>query len=147
MKNILKILLLLFIVGIIAGTGVYFYVFHKPHRNLAKEKAVASISADSLLLAFEKNETKANASYLDKAIEVTGLIDEITANKNTYTINLKVENVDFGGIKCTLDSTEVTKVSKIKPGQTISLKGQCTGWLNDADLGINEVSLTSCFFQ
>jgi hypothetical protein len=147
MKKIIKILILLFIVGLSVGAGMFLYVFHKPQRNLAEEKTIASFTADSLLITFENNETLANANYLDKAIEVTGIVNEITANQNTLTINMKVADVDLGGVKCTFDPVDATKANEIQTGQTITLKGKCTGWINDTDIGIKEVSLSSCFLE
>jgi hypothetical protein len=147
LKKLFKIPLLLFVIGLMAGAGMFLYVFHKPQRNLVSEKTIASFKADSLMVTFETDETSANIKYLDKAIEVTGTIDEITPNQNTITINLKVEDVDFGGIKCTLDPGNALKANELKPGQTITLKGKCTGYINDTDLGIKEVSLSSCFLE
>jgi hypothetical protein len=144
MSKTIKILLALFIAGVVVFIGVYRYTFYKPHRNLTGEKAIAKLEAAALMSAFEANDSIANASYLDKAIEVTGVIGEVTPNGNTVTINLKVEGIDFGGIKCTLDEAEALKAQDLQPGQTISIKGQCSGWNNDEDLGIKEVSLTRC---
>ncbi|MFA6403779.1 MAG: hypothetical protein WCX31_19440 [Salinivirgaceae bacterium] len=144
MSKTIKILLTLFVAGVVIGIGVYRYTFYKPHRNLTGEKPVAKLEATALMAAFEANDSLANATYLDKAVEVTGIIGEVTPNGNTFTINLKVEGVDFGGIKCTLEDAEAPKTNGLKPGQTISFKGQCTGWINDVDLGMKEVSLTRC---
>jgi hypothetical protein len=147
MKKFWKIILILALIGLVMGGVGYMYTFHKPQRNVAVEKAVAKIEAKAFMAAFEANEADANAKYLDKAVEVTGIIGEITANENTYTINLKVEGVDFGGIKCTIDPAEAKKAEGLNPGETLTIKGQCTGWVNDSDLGMKEVSMTRCFIE
>jgi len=144
MSKIVKFLLAFAVIGIVFGAVMYFYTFYKPHRNLSGEKAVAKIEAAALMAAFEANDSIANDTYLDKALQVTGIIGEIIPNDNTYTINLKVEGVDFGGVKCTIDPAEAIKSEGLQLGQTVTLKGQVTGWVNDADLEMKEVSLTRC---
>ena len=48
MKKLIKIGIILFLLGIVAATGTYFYVFHKAHRNIAKEKPAYEICAKDL---------------------------------------------------------------------------------------------------
>lgn len=74
MKKTVIIIVVLIAVGAI---GAYFYVFHKPHRNIADEKAGFTESAPSLVEAFNSNAEAANAKYLDQVVEVKGVAMEI----------------------------------------------------------------------
>ena len=56
MKKLLKIGLVLFLFGIVAAVGTYFYVFHKPHRNIAKEVPAYVVCAKKLYTEFSEDE-------------------------------------------------------------------------------------------
>ena len=133
MRNLLIALLAVALIG-----GVVAYkMYNKPHRDIDSEKAVATLSADALFDAFDADEATANASYLDKVIEVSGTVDEVTedAEGNTIVI-LMAENAMMGGVSATVDPS--VKDLTIAEGESIKLKGRCTGMLMD-------VVMTNCF--
>jgi hypothetical protein len=112
---------------------VVLYVYFKPHRDVATEKGVA-LTAQQLFDAFKANEADANAKYLDKAIELSGEVADITTNQDGNTVaNFKTNDPLFV-INCTFK----TKPDELKPGQTITFKGICTGYIPDANVVINE---------
>lgn len=124
MKN--KILIPAAILLVLSVFSAYRY-YNKGHRNVQSEEAIV-ISAGELFKAFESDETRANAKYLDKAIEVSGTISEISSNqeRNTVVI-LDADNV-MGGVACTLENAGINTLEK---GKEISIKGICTGYLTD----------------
>lgn len=133
MKKWKKIVLALALVIIVTGSAVVTYVYLKPHRDVTKEKGV-QLSAQSLYDAFRTNETAANAKYLNKAIELTGEVADVTANQDGKTvINFKTNDPMFM-INCTFK----TRPGGIKAGQTITFKGICTGYIPDFNVVINE---------
>ena len=133
MKNWKKIILTIGILGILTAGSVVLYVYFKPHRDVATEKGVA-LTAQQLFDAFKTNEADANAKYLDKAIELSGEVADITTNQEGNTVaNFKTNDPLFV-INCTFK----TKPGKLKPGQTITFKGICTGYIPDANVVINE---------
>lgn len=140
MKKIIKIALYLFIIGLLAGVGVYLYVFHKPHRNLANEKPAFVCTAENLYNEFSANDTASYSKYGNKAIEVSGNVVEKTVTPKEITIVLFDS---MGGVSCSFDSTYISenkdKFEKIKSGANIIVRGQCDG--ADPILG---VVLTSC---
>jgi UDP-N-acetylmuramyl pentapeptide synthase len=68
----MKKLVLFGIVALVIGLGVAYYLWNKPHRDIAAEDAAFALTADELFDAFEADETAANAKYLDKVVAVTG---------------------------------------------------------------------------
>jgi hypothetical protein len=133
MRNLLIALLTVTLIG-----GVVAYkMYNKPHRDIDSEKAVATLTADALFDAYDADETTANASYLDQVVEVSGTVDEVTEDAvgNTVVI-LAAENAMMGGVSATIDPS-VTDLS-VTTGETIKLKGRCTGMLMD-------VVMTNCF--
>lgn len=129
MKKSLAIILLLAIVG---GSYAY-YLFNKPVQSLASSKADVTISARELLADYEANEQEANDQYLNKVLEVTGTIREVQKENEQLNIVLDTDS-PLGGIVCEM---EKASLEKLKSGQQISIKGNCTGYLMD-------VVLTKC---
>jgi len=109
------------------------YVYNKPHRNVAKEKAV-TLTAEQLYQAFKDNEQLANQKYLDKAIELTGRIAQITTNQQGQTV------IDFNTadstvtINCTFKSKPALN---LKMGDSVHFKGICTGYIPDMNVVMN----------
>ena len=102
MKNWKKIILTIGILGILTAGSVVLYVYFKPHRDVATEKGVA-LTAQQLFDAFKANETDANAKYLDKAIELSGEVADITTNQDGNTVvNFKTNDPLFV-INCTFN--------------------------------------------
>jgi tRNA_anti-like len=140
MKKFLKVILILFIIGLIFGFGVYMYVFHKPHRNLANEKPAFTLTASELLKQFSAREDSAYKVYGDKALQVSGKIADITKKGNDITFVLEDQN---SGVSCSFDSAYcvVNKaiIDGLKSGDEVKLKGKCDGY--DPIMG---VVLTRC---
>ncbi len=131
-----KVVLGILFACIVAGVVAY-KMYNKPHRDIGSEEAVATLSADELFAAFDEDEAAANAIYLDRVVEVSGVVDEVTkdAEGNTVVI-LKAETAMMGGVSATLDSS-IDKTGTIA-GDLFRVKGRCTGMLMD-------VVLTNCF--
>ena len=115
-------------------------MFNMPRRNVATEKAIYSLDAKQLISEFKKDETSANAKYLDKAISVTGEIKGIRTLDN-QSIVYSLEDV-MEGVSCTVDSADVlsfaSRLKTIKTGSKATFKGRCSGMLMDIQI-INSV--------
>lgn len=112
-------------------TGAYtgYKMWTKPHRNVAKAKAEV-ISTAQLAADYESDEQSSNQKYLDKILQVSGEVDDITKNQLGQTI-VVVKGTDMCGVRCTIEDKKNTEV---KPGSFVSLKGICTGYLTDVVL-------------
>ena len=120
------------LVLVIALAVVGYKMYNKPHVNVASEKADITITANKLFANFSNDEEKANAKYLDKILEVKGVIGKI-AKEEKVIINLNTGD-DFGSVLCHLSDSSTEKVKDIKEGESIKVKGICTGFLMDVVL-------------
>ena len=123
---------LIYVLAVVAVTalGGYYYVFvysKTHHRNIQSEKSV-TIQADSLSAQFQANEKNANALYLNKAVQVTGTIISIDKNQEGKIMIILGRADAFSNVSVTLIST--APISQ-KIGETITIKGVCTGALSD----------------
>jgi DNA/RNA endonuclease YhcR with UshA esterase domain len=127
-KIIIRILIL-----VIIGAFVAYKMYNKPHVNVANSKSDISLTADKILNDFSSDENSSNSKYLEKIIEVKGVISEINIEKEKGIITLKT-NDDFGSVLCHLSEAATKKMSALQEGQSITVKGICTGFLMDVIL-------------
>ena len=133
-----KIIIAILIIGIL-GVFVAYKMYNKPHVNVAETKSDITLTADKIINDFSSDESKANTLYLEKIIEVSGEISELNVVKEKGIITLKTKD-DFGSVLCHLSDESTKKMSSLKEGQTISVKGICTGYLLDVILVKCEVT-------
>lgn len=135
--KIKKIIIFILVLGSV-GAFIGYKVYNKPHVDVAETSADINITANKILEEFSEDETLANSKYLEKIIAVKGEIADIKIEKEKGIITLKT-NDDFGSILCHL-STEATKeLDSLNVGQTITVKGICTGFLMDVILVKSEI--------
>jgi hypothetical protein len=133
MKPWLKWGLRIGIVVLIAGTAGVIYVFNKPHRDVTTEKGV-QLTATALYEAYKKDDKAADAQYLNKAIELSGEVADISTNQE----GKKVVNVKTADPMVMINCTFKTDPGNIQAGQKIIFKGICTGYIPDMNVVINE---------
>ncbi|MBV9962427.1 MAG: hypothetical protein JO072_09285 [Parafilimonas sp.] len=121
----------LIIIILIAGVGsIYaYYVWNEPARDVSKEKGI-HITAAAIFDSFSNNEQSANALYLNKAVEVTGIVTNIKKNQAGETVVYLQSNDPVFGVNCTFKQDP----GAIQKGNTITFKGICTGYLSDVIL-------------
>jgi tRNA_anti-like len=122
--GIIIIVLFLVVLGV--------YKVFKPHQNVSGEDAVASLSAQNLYHEFQTDENTANKKWVGKVIEVSGIISSLNESASYVSINLKAAT--DGGVNCSVLKTDLGSADKFKAGDSITIKGKCTGFLMDVNL-------------
>ncbi|MBU0486475.1 MAG: OB-fold putative lipoprotein [Bacteroidetes bacterium] len=141
----MKYFLIILLVFVIGGTSVLYYIFNKPHRNVSAEKPSYCCDAKSLCCEFQKNETTATEKYLNKVIQVNGIVESIEKNqkgclvvvlsggKSAESSDLMAELESSGTVSCTfVEKHENNSVPE--KGDQITVKGLCTGKAMDVVL-------------
>ncbi|MBX7126168.1 MAG: OB-fold putative lipoprotein [Cyclobacteriaceae bacterium] len=129
-----KILISIFVIGLLLAVGVYWYVNNKPHRSVAAEEAI-EVAAPALFEKFQQDEAAANQLYLNKTLLVKGKIASQIAGPDGNTVIVLETSDSLFGINCTLDKASTSNV-----GDSVSVRGICTGYLSDVIIihGIEE---------
>lgn len=127
-----RIIITILILGII-GAFIAYKMYNKPHVDVADTKSDLVLTADKIQSDFSTNENEANKKYLEKIIEVSGEISDITIEKEKGIITLKT-NDNFGSVLCHLSDKSTQKINTLSIGKTVTLKGICTGYLMDVIL-------------
>ena len=132
-----KIILVFIILGTVGGFLGY-KMYNKPHIDVLKSSTEISVSANKILDEFYSDETAANKKYLEKIVAIKGEISEIKIEREKGIITLKT-NDNFGSILCHLSTEATKKMGTLKNGETVSIKGICTGFLMDVILVKSEI--------
>jgi hypothetical protein len=114
-----KILLAVLIIALISVcTGIYMW--NKPH---PEAKHGIPVTAINLSKEFNADEKKANAAYLDKVLEVSGTISDISKNQDGDIVVTLDTGDPMSGVLCTMKDKSVNPAK----GQTITVVGFCRG--------------------
>lgn len=124
MRKKLKIILL-FVVILIVGFLSYNYIMTGGARDLEKETSEFSVSASDVFSEFSANAEMATKKYLNKAVEVTGKVTNVTDNVITLD----------GKVSCQLQVAE-----QVMLNSQVKVKGRVTGY----DDLIEELKLDQC---
>jgi putative nucleic acid binding protein len=106
-----------------------FYIWNKPARDVTNESAI-KVSAVAIFDSFNNNESSANNLFLNKAIEVTGVVNAVKKNQAGQTVVYLKSNDPMFGVNCTFKEDP----GAINTNSTITFKGICTGYLSDVVL-------------
>ena len=117
---------MLVFIAVITGGFVGYKMYNKPHRDVARIKAVA-VTANRLVTGYETNEAHADSVYLDKVLEVGGIVTEISKNQKGESI-ISLEGTGTGTVRCTMEGSVQ---HDMKAGDSVTIKGICTGYLMD----------------
>ena len=122
----------IFLVGLIlVGVIGFFVLMNLPKASVEAKDADYKLDAVTLFDEFNNNEAASNKKYISKVLVVTGKVESLEKDKNGAQVVIISSNDSFNGVMCTMESEENLN---IKVGDTISLKGICTGKLSDVIL-------------
>ena len=137
-RNIFLILIAIVITIAIIG----YRTWNRPHLNVENATAIKT-TAIRLYSGLSKNDTISKSIYLNKVVEVSGVITQVSLNQQNQQIILLKTNVSDGSVNCTMEQ----KLNNIKTGDSTVLKGICSGYIGgDMDMGLpGDVFLTRCY--
>lgn len=123
---------LLVVAGVLLLIGAYtaYHTWNKPHEDIAAADSFMTISATDLFKAFQDNESEANSRFLNKVLTINGVIRQVKTGKDLPTIDLNTAD-ELAAVICNLDPFADHKTLDFAVGQEISIKGKCSGMLND----------------
>ncbi|MFM6968994.1 MAG: YceI family protein [Sediminibacterium sp.] len=133
MKAWIKFTLGFIVIGIIAGAGFAWWVYHKPHRNINNEIA-ANVEVNALLDAFKQNEKTASTQYNDKVLALSGIVKEASKNDAGNWVATIENSTHDGSVTVAFGALQ----DSVKPFDSIAYKGICAGYFpEDNNIVIN----------
>ena len=116
------------VIALVIGFYLAWHMYSKPVADASSGNPSLSITADELMMAYEADENTANAKFLGKMIQVSGIVSDQT-DLPTGQIFLQTENPMIS-IICTLTAPD----NSVQLGQSIDIRGFVTGYLSDVIL-------------
>ena len=122
------IIVIALIVAITFGVYYYVFVYSSQHRRQVQSEIGIAITSDSLVAKYQADEKLANSLYLNKAVVVTGNLLSIDKNQEGKTTLVIGRSDSFSNVSITM-SSNLPIAQKV--GESITIKGLCTGALSD----------------
>ncbi len=124
----IRVILFITLIALIFAAGVFCYIMYRPHRDVQRETPV-EVTAIGLVDLYQIDESSANLRFLDKAVQVKGVVAEVEINQAGQIVLILAGSDPLSGVRCTLRENK-----KVLPGAQITLKGKCSGYLSDVIL-------------
>lgn len=133
---------LIFIAIIVIAAIIGFAIWNQPHRDI-KDATALKTTAVLLYKNLTKDSANMKSKFINKVVDVSGEVKNVLKNQKGDQIILLKTDISGGSVNCTMEE----KTSNVKPGDTISIKGICSGYIN-GDPGIDlpgDVFLIRCY--
>jgi hypothetical protein len=142
MKTCVKIILSLFVAGIITAVLIYTFVYNKSHPDYEKIKPDYTLSASELYNSFKSNTTGSEIKYNGKVLSVSGTLTKVESTDSLVIVVYVFNQGMFGdeGIRCTMLPKFNEEAKKLQPGNIYNIKGYCTGF-NDSDVILEQCTI------
>lgn len=94
-----------------------------------------AVSAASVMAAYEQNEISADNQFKGKVIVVRGRVGSIGKNLlNAPYVTLDDDASGIGSVQCFFEKSDEPKLAKLRPGQTLYIKGTVDGKMISVEL-------------
>lgn len=124
-KELVKRVLLAGLVLLISCVGIGWYVFTDTFKDTAAEKADYTVNGLDLIKEFKQSDSSANKKYTEKIVTVNGRVSSIEPVDTT--LNIKMADNTGSYVIFAFQQKDFEQVKKIKPGDSVSVKGSCSG--------------------
>ncbi len=136
-------MILLVTSAIIVIAGIVGYsIWNEPHRDVKNADAVKT-NAIALYRNLTTDSATMKSKFINKIVIVSGEVKNVLQNQKGQQIILLKTSISGGAVNCTMEE----KSNKVKPGDTISIKGVCSGYIGgDPDMDLpGDVFLIRCY--
>jgi molybdopterin converting factor small subunit len=137
-RILLGILLLL-----VSGGIIIWYIFTDTFSDTADRKSAYTVNAMELLQEFQKNDSLANKKYADKIITVNGRISELESADTTINVKI-IDTLTDAYIIFAFQQQHLNEAKALKEGDTVSIKGSCSGGTYSQILETEFVTFKRC---
>lgn len=137
LKNFALILLVLGAIGLFTG----YFMWNKPHLDVAKADATA-VDAAALYKIFSTDSAAAKKQYQEKVLLVSGKVHNSSFNQQQQQVITLESGIAEAFVNCTMEKAAGT----VNDGSVITIRGICSGMgQGDPDLGImGDLYMTRC---
>jgi hypothetical protein len=118
-----RTILIIFMLALAVGGWYTYKMYQQKTPDVVNQKPDVTIDASDLLAAFGEDTAIARKQYINKIIEVSGLV------KKADTSAIVLGDTDSeSSIVCGIDRRHVDDYKRIKVGSTTTIQGNCVGY-------------------
>jgi hypothetical protein len=135
----IKLAGLIMIIGVIAGSFIYAFVYNKPHEDFENMEPAYTLNASDFYNAFKTNKTDSEKKFNGKVIEINGTLSKVESADSLVIAVFIFDQGMFGdqGIRCSMLTKYNEEATKLSPGVLLNVKGYCTGY-NETDVVLEQ---------
>jgi hypothetical protein len=115
------------------GVAWAFYLYNKSHGNVGSLHPAFRVDATELYGEYRRDEAVANRKFVDKVIELRGIISNQELTDSTMSVLLDTGD-PAAAINCSFLLVGHKKISLPPKGASVTIKGRCAGFLNDVNV-------------
>lgn len=142
-RYLLKKILIIILAFIVVGAGIYWYIATEKFSDTSKRRASYRVNAIEFIKEFQNNDNAANKKYTDKIIIVTGIVSEIEMADTTINIKF-IDTASNSYAIFAFQEQHLEDAKTIKRGDTVSIKGSCSGGIYSEILGTEAITFKRC---
>lgn len=128
-------------ISAILSTGIVLFVlcflayFHINREQPATQSVNthAQLSPNEFISLFDSIDGNQVKGYVDKAIEIKGILKKVTLRENKYTLFIHCDK-EGQFIMCEMQTDQIAKIKSIQTDEIVTVKGIFKGVLLDAIL-------------
>jgi flagellar basal body-associated protein FliL len=142
-KNRIKKILIIGLILFVAAVGVAWYMYTNTFSDTSKEKAAYTFNALDFIAAFQQNDSTANKKYAEQIITINGRVTAI--EQADTTVNIKMADTITGSyVIFAFQQQDAANVKKVKQGDSVSIKGSCSGGVYSDILQTEFITFKRC---
>ncbi|MEP7252183.1 MAG: hypothetical protein ABI683_07375 [Ginsengibacter sp.] len=141
-RNSVKFFVFAIILIAIIFSILGYRMWNKPHVDIMDTIAIR-VDAIDLYKDFVNDSALAKIKFINRILQVAGVVKSVSVNQQHEQVILLETPEPDASVNCTIEGKEIN----IKPGEAISLKGICIGYIGDeANIGLpGDVFLIRCY--
>ncbi len=118
---------------ILTGAVVMLREYFRTPSGMTELKPDWMGTGAELARQFRDDEQQANSRFLGRILEVKGIVDNVSSEGDSI-FNVMLGFGETGNVSCTMNPSQNGEVRKLRPGDTVSVRGECAGFLADVEL-------------
>ena len=111
-----------------------------------KKESIESVSATDFISGYSSSKADYDKKYLDQAVTLSGPVANAVSVDNGFNIEIEGED-GLQTISCNFDKSALTEDKLPKEGDVIKVKGKCTGYQEETEMGLKTVTLVQCLIE
>lgn len=131
------------LVLLVAGAVAIYLIFTQKFNDTSEAKTEFTVNVMDFLNEFQKNDSLANKKYTEKIITVNGRVTETEAADTTINIKM-IDTATAAYIIFAFQKQHLAEAKQLKIGDSVSIKGSCSGGVHSDILETEFVSFKRC---